>query len=623
VSDFKDFAVGLKNGFVNVIKALTYVGSGIAKVYGAIKDMGKWIGEGIGSMAGGVLNFIKGIVPDWMLPDSMKSRRTIKDANGKEVEVDSNGNPVKPEETNTKAVTAGELTAYGVAGAVAYKPLAAVGRFAKNSFINSSLAASKASGTVSAAAKAASSAMSAAPVSKVKTMLETMKNKILKKVGPVAGGKLLGKIASRFVPVAGLALLAYDAAMIAKDMISNGTEFKIAVSNQVLGFNIFDDSTPILDINGNPIKPNIEETNQPVNNSNYSGGKQEQSLFSKLKTSVSNKISSIGSSLSDGWEAAKKYVTSGIGSIAAYFESGAKGAGAVSSGVGDHGGASYGTFQLSSKTGTLQKYLAGSKYREEFIGLIPGTPAFNAKWKSVYENDKEGFAKDQEAFIAKTHYEPQVDKLRGIGLDVANRPSAVKSSVFSVGVQFGPNSNLIPNALAANNIDPTNVTDSALVRSIYKYKQDNNDTLFRSSSDNVRSGTLSRSHKEEKLVNDMLGNSTINTSSDTTTPTVENNIGLSKTIDNVKTDTTSNINTNINKDLMSESNVQLGNIATVLTKSLDVQLRMASALDKLVENSNNIDISKITDIKPVNNRGSTELPEPAVSMKRKNYTTAV
>jgi hypothetical protein len=42
-----------------------------------------------------------------------------------------------------------------------------------------------------------------------------------------------------------------------------------------------------------------------------------------------------------------------IGAIAERFESGGRGPGTVSSGAGDPGGISYGTYQLASRTGTL------------------------------------------------------------------------------------------------------------------------------------------------------------------------------------------------------------------------------------------------------------------------------
>ena len=88
---------------------------------------------------------------------------------------------------------------------------------------------------------------------KVLVYLSKFKKLILKRFGPKLAGKFLSKIASRFVPVLGWALVLYDAGMIAYDVFHNGTDFKVAVSNQILGFNIFGDDVPT-DENGKPLE---------------------------------------------------------------------------------------------------------------------------------------------------------------------------------------------------------------------------------------------------------------------------------------------------------------------------------------------------------------------------------
>ena len=94
---------------------------------------------------------------------------------------------------------------------------------------------------------------------KIMNTLKAFKDKIVAKLGPKDSVRVLGtlsaKIASRLVPVAGIALLAYDATMIAKDMLQNGTSFASAVSRQILGYDLFNDDEPVLDEDGNPVKP--------------------------------------------------------------------------------------------------------------------------------------------------------------------------------------------------------------------------------------------------------------------------------------------------------------------------------------------------------------------------------
>lgn len=93
-------------------------------------------------------------------------------------------------------------------------------------------------------------------IKKIKTSFKILKDMAIKKLGPNAGGKLVkiigGKAAMRLVPIAGLALLAYDAAMTIKYMVQ-GYKFKSAFSKAFLGFDIFGDDVPV-DDNGNPIK---------------------------------------------------------------------------------------------------------------------------------------------------------------------------------------------------------------------------------------------------------------------------------------------------------------------------------------------------------------------------------
>ncbi len=738
MEDVKDFLSGMKKGFVAIKDVAVSIGSGIMKIYDAVSpivktiaNIGIKIGEGIGNMASGIWGFIKKIIPDWMLPDEAKS-----DTASKDQEVDENGNPIDGPEraTNEKAVSAGELTAYGVAGALAYKPAKMIYKGGK-AVVGVTKAAVGATKTVASATSTAATAASnvinkvkpttvatgalekAKPkAGKIMSILNNFKEKIIKKLGPKSGkvilAKLAGKLAARAVPIAGAALLAYDATMIAKDMITNGTDFKSAVSKQILGFDLFSDDA-VLDEDGNVVKPdedivNVESnvdsnssvlsavgnvpsnnitynqsSQQPANNKEYSRQENNSSFtdrFYAMKDKVSdytsNAISKVKTYVGKGWDVAKDFVSKGIGNVAAYFESGKSGAGTISSGRGDFGGVSYGTHQLASKTGTLQKYLAGSKYKAEFEGLIPSTPPFNAKWKEIYNRDPKGFAEDQEAFIANTHYVPQVNKLKKDGLNVEQRSDALKSAVYSVGVQFGPGSSLIPKALQQNNVDPKTADDAAVIKSIYDYKKDNNDSLFRSSSVAVRQGTLNRAHKEEAMVLSLLSKDTSSSNnvdnkettpsnSETLTNKLSDNIVTKNSVNNVeyvKTDVTtnntkqnnvenstidkptlskgiSNINStndvvttavkeNTKIDIASDSNKLLSSMSDTLSRSLETQIRMANTLDKILEAtslSREIDKTKLSDesvnkeknSKAINN--PTALQDPVISMKRAAY----
>jgi hypothetical protein len=183
-----------------------------------------------------------------------------------------------------------------------------------------------------------------------------------------------------------------------------------------------------------------------------------------------------------------------LGQTSKVFESGAGGAGTVSTGRGDNGGASYGTYQLSSKTGTLDKFLSGSKYGTQFEGMLPGTKEFNAKWKDIAAADP-SFGAAQHDFIKNTHYDPQMEMLRKAGIDLSDRGAGVRDSVWSTSVQFGGKSSLIQSALKGKDVSA--MRDADIVAAIQDYKIANNESLFRKSSADVRKGTLARASEEK------------------------------------------------------------------------------------------------------------------------------
>lgn len=194
-----------------------------------------------------------------------------------------------------------------------------------------------------------------------------------------------------------------------------------------------------------------------------------------------------------------------LGQTSEKFESGGRGAGTVSSGKGDHGGASYGTYQLSSKAGTLGKFLRESGYGEQFKGLRPGTDAFNKKWKEIAANDPE-FGNAQHDFIRRTHYDPAMQGLREAGIDLSNRGNGVKDAIWSTSVQFGAGSQkskagaigMVKEALKGQ--DVSKLSDAEIIERIQDYKIANNDRLFRSSDASTRVATFKRARAEKQAL---------------------------------------------------------------------------------------------------------------------------
>lgn len=185
-----------------------------------------------------------------------------------------------------------------------------------------------------------------------------------------------------------------------------------------------------------------------------------------------------------------------LGVVSARHEG--NGAGTISSGSNDAGGVSYGTYQLSSAKGTLTAYLEQSRFQNQFAGLTPATPTFDAKWRELASSDP-AFAWDQQDFIRTTHYDVQLARLKHAGIDLADRGQAVQEAVFSTSVQFG---NLtIPvfthglQAAFGSGYRLSELSDRDIVTAVQDYKIEHIDQLFSSSGN--RNSLLHRAQAEK------------------------------------------------------------------------------------------------------------------------------
>jgi hypothetical protein len=141
-----------------------------------------------------------------------------------------------------------------------------------------------------------------------------------------------------------------------------------------------------------------------------------------------------------------------LGKLSEKFEVGNRGPGTVSTGIGDAGGVSYGSYQMTSRGGgTVGLFVARPEFpfRAEFAGLTPGTDAFTAKWKAIAGAQPRVFQAAQHEFIKRTHFDPFVANIHSNdGLDVTARSHAFQDVIWSTAVQHGPNTSVVHNALA-------------------------------------------------------------------------------------------------------------------------------------------------------------------------------
>lgn len=204
-------------------------------------------------------------------------------------------------------------------------------------------------------------------------------------------------------------------------------------------------------------------------------------------------FSGAGASGMSGWQ---------LGLVAAHQEDRRLNQGTVSHGNGDHGGKSYGFYQLSSKSGTVQEYLKQSHYGASFEGLKPGTELFDDQWKKIARSDPH-FGEDQRKFIEKTHYQPQFDRLKADGIDLSHRGIAVQEALWSTAVQYRNNTKSIFEGAFQERFGKdykehlNKHSDKELVSAIQDYKLERVDRDFRSSTPDWRDGVQNRILREK------------------------------------------------------------------------------------------------------------------------------
>lgn len=138
------------------------------------------------------------------------------------------------------------------------------------------------------------------------------------------------------------------------------------------------------------------------------------------------------------------------------------------------GGWSYGTYQITEGTmGSFLDYLGYRipEYKDELEKAGPvGSAAFTEKWQEIARIDPGNFGNVQKEFITDTHYAPQVEALKEIGIDLNERSKTLKEVVWSMAVQMGGyTKNIFKSALEGRGID--DITDEELIPKLYEYRK--------------------------------------------------------------------------------------------------------------------------------------------------------
>jgi hypothetical protein len=220
-----------------------------------------------------------------------------------------------------------------------------------------------------------------------------------------------------------------------------------------------------------------------------------------------------------------------IGQLSRKYECGNKGCGTVSSGKGDAGGASYGTYQMTSKVkqkdgsykvgGTVKKFVEQDSFpwKSRFTGKTPGSSEFTKEWKALAEDKPVEFQKAQHSFIQAKFYDVQVAKIKKAypEVDIDVMAPAVQDMVWSTAVQHGKNTSLVIGRLEG--MDRTKVATLAfaeeLIKKVYGERGRTNATgtlvHFANNSTAVQEGVAKRFVSEQKDALAMLHDKKENT----------------------------------------------------------------------------------------------------------------
>lgn len=198
----------------------------------------------------------------------------------------------------------------------------------------------------------------------------------------------------------------------------------------------------------------------------------------------------------------------GLGALSSKYESSGN-PGTIARNPGDIGGASYGTYQIATNTGTMRNFLnyaasVSPSVYNALKGKTPGSSSFDEAWKKLANSNPSQFEDVQHGFIAQSHYQPAVDMIKkSTGFDATKRSPIIQDVLWSTAVQHGVNG--AKNVFVNAGITP-NMSDREITERIYAERAANNgNKYFRKSSEAIRKSVVNRFKSEMKDALSRLG----------------------------------------------------------------------------------------------------------------------
>jgi hypothetical protein len=239
----------------------------------------------------------------------------------------------------------------------------------------------------------------------------------------------------------------------------------------------------------------LDDSLGTVSNFNLNMRSASQSLFNDY---------SEGNDISQG----TGNVFSGLGATAAKYESNVN-PGTISNTPGDYGGKSYGAWQFSSKTGSLDSFInsLSGKDKEIYTKLSEAKAKdgnrfggnFDTAWTSIAITNRDKFLKLQQDCVKGDYYDSAAQALKSkYGFDISKKSDALKESLWSTVVQHGVGGTLsVFSKLNLNN------SDGNIIKDLYNERQKVN-VYFRSSSQSVQQSVYNRFTREKQDMLSML-----------------------------------------------------------------------------------------------------------------------
>jgi hypothetical protein len=185
-----------------------------------------------------------------------------------------------------------------------------------------------------------------------------------------------------------------------------------------------------------------------------------------------------------------------LGKLSEKYEGG--GAGTISTGEGDAGGVSYGTYQLASGIGNVTPFVDWLLDHPEYAGIgailqvnNPGTMAFSNDWTYCADTYPDQFAQAQDEYVKPRFYDAAIVEMQKV-MDIAESelPDALKCVLFSNAIQHGP---YWAGRLVGESYDPNPAT---WITKVYDTKL--RDMSWSSGAPTLRPGLFSRWESEKQ-----------------------------------------------------------------------------------------------------------------------------